>query len=250
MAIAILTVTSSAAWPQPPADSQSPAAQSDSSKPVELDRVIAIINGDVLLESDVQEEMVMAALQPIGVLPGQNTRRRAGERLINRTLILQQMKEQQSLAPVPDEELQKSLDELRKQIPECAKYKCTTQQGWDDFINAHGLTESQVEERWRQRLQILHFIDVRFRSGIRIPKSDAQDYYDKTLVPAFQKQNQAPPPLASIAPRIEEVLLQQRVSALLQDWLKSLRDQGSVQILDATYGHSSGDEDEDSGGSA
>jgi peptidyl-prolyl cis-trans isomerase SurA len=51
-----------------------------------------------------------------------------------------------------------------------------------------------------------------------------------------------------IAPRIEEILLQQRVNVLLRDWLKSLRDQGSVQILDAAYGVETNDDD-DSGGS-
>ncbi|MEI9981497.1 MAG: hypothetical protein WDN23_21400 [Edaphobacter sp.] len=40
-----------------------------------------------------------------------------------------------------------------------------------------------------------------------------------------------PPQLDVIKRRIEEVLLQQQVGALLEDWLKSLRAEGSVQIL-------------------
>ena len=34
-----------------------------------------------------------------------------------------------------------------------------------------------------------------------------------------------------MADRIQEVLLQQQVTALLDDWLKALRAQGSVQIV-------------------
>ena len=56
------------------------------------------------------------------------------------------------------------------------------------------------------------------------------------------------PPLDAIAPKIQEVLLQQEVSGLLQDWLKSLRDEGSVQIVDPAYAAladaGSGDESE------
>jgi len=37
--------------------------------------------------------------------------------------------------------------------------------------------------------------------------------------------------MASISSRIQEVLLQQQVSSLLNDWLKSLRAQGSVVVL-------------------
>ena len=44
------------------------AGTPQSSQPMVLDRVIAIVNGDVLLESDVQEELAMAAIQPAGAL--------------------------------------------------------------------------------------------------------------------------------------------------------------------------------------
>jgi peptidyl-prolyl cis-trans isomerase SurA len=246
----VLAQTSSPS-PQTPAIG-SPAATppaADSSQPQVLDRVIAIINGDVLLESDVQEEMLLAAIQPISIQRGQNSPRRAAERLINRTLILQQMKDQQSIAPVTDEEVQKSLDDLKKQIPTCAKYLCTTPQGWKAFLKDNNLTEQQVQDRWRQRQQILQFINVRFQAGIRISKSDIQNYYDKTLTAAFTKENVKPPSVESITPRIQEILLQQRVNVLLQDWLKSLRDQGSVQILDPAYGQTT-DQDDDTGGSA
>ena len=46
-----------------------------------------------------------------------------------------------------------------------------------------------------------------------------------------QKLQEKKEQLETIQKRIEEVLLQQEVGALLQDWLKSLRAQGSVQIL-------------------
>ncbi len=45
-----------------------------------------------------------------------------------------------------------------------------------------------------------------------------------------------PPPLASVSSRIEEILLQQRVSSLLLEWLQSLKSEGSVSILDPAYG--------------
>jgi hypothetical protein len=51
------------------------------------------------------------------------------------------------------------------------------------------------------------------------------------MLPEYAKQNVTPPPLETIKQRVEEVLLQQQVSALLVDWLKSLRAQGSVRIL-------------------
>ena len=60
-----------------------------------IDRVIAIVNGDLILESDVDEERRFAAFQPLTQPAGAFTREQAIERLIRRTLILQQAKLQQ-----------------------------------------------------------------------------------------------------------------------------------------------------------
>jgi muconolactone delta-isomerase len=219
--------------------------------PIILDRVIAIVNGDVLLESDVREEMRMAALQPISVPAGQNTEERAAQRLIRRALILQQMRAQRQQAnySVSDEEVKKSLAELRTQLPVCRQMHCTTEEGWQAFLKANGITEQEVEERWKQRLEILKFIDIRFGAGIRISQQDIQKYYRSNVVPAFEKNKEKPPTQESASGRIREILLQQQVNSLLRDWLQSLRDQGSVQILDPKYGQSSGS-DEDEGGGA
>jgi len=51
------------------------------------------------------------------------------------------------------------------------------------------------------------------------------------MLPEYARRKVTPPPLDTIKQRIEEVLVQQQVSALLEDWLKSLRAQGSVQFM-------------------
>jgi hypothetical protein len=219
-------------------------------RPVVLDSVIAVINGDVLLRSDLQTEMDMAALQPLSLPPGKDFEQRAARRLINRTLIVQQMQSQGMVKNVSDEEVEKDLDALRGQLPDCRKFDCKTDDGWNRFLAQHGLTQSEVMERWRQRMQILNFIDTRFRAGVRISRPDIEDYYNKTLVPQFKKQNVSAPPLDAVSTRIEEILLQQHVNVLLQDWLRNLRDQGNVVILDPALGQSNPDPDNDQGDGA
>lgn len=222
--------TPSPQTPQPPPPS-SPAAD----QPVELDHVVAMIGSNVLLQSDVEQEMHFSALEPLQVLPGQNTPDGALRRLVDRTLILEQMKQQQQPTSTPAPEVARSLAELKKQIPACMDFHCATAPGWNDFLQANHLTQQQVDERWSQRIAILQFIDLRFRSGIRISQDQIAAYYQKTLVPALDKDNQKAPPLADVSSRIQEILLQQQVSGLFQDWLSSLRDQGNVQMVDQAY---------------
>jgi peptidyl-prolyl cis-trans isomerase SurA len=241
--IAMIVLAVGARWSFAQSQTASSQMTTAPSQPVVLDRVIAIINGDVLLESDVQEEEHFALLEPFRVSANTDTLQRAARRLINRTMILQQMKEQQTGLDVTDEEVQKSLLDMRQNLPACQKYDCKTDEGWKAFLAANDLTEQEVQDHWRQRLRILKFIDIRFRIGIRISHEEVEDYYQKSIVPSFEKQKQKAPPVETIDSKIQEVLLQQHVNGLLQDWLKSLRTEGSVQILDPAYGQSSGSSD-------
>jgi hypothetical protein len=202
---------------------------------VSLDHVVAVVNGEVLLESDVDAETHFAALEPFQQRAAHDTQQNAMRRLISRALIVQQMNEQQFKANISDAEVEKSLTDLRSHLPQCAKYNCTTAAGWEAFLAANDLTEQEVTKHWKQRMAILKFIDARFRTGIRISSTSVADYYTKSVVPVFERQNQKAPPLKALSGRIQEMLLQQQVSAQLQDWLKSLRDEGSLRILDPAY---------------
>jgi len=136
-------------------------------------------------------------------------------------------------------------DELRRLIPACAqgRYNCQTDQGWRKFVTDQGFTEDELRERWRTRLELLAFIEARFRAGIRISKEEMHDYYTTTLLPQLQKNNVKPPSEESIEPRIEEILLQQRGGALLSDGLQGMREEGTVHILDPTIANRSSKEE-------
>jgi peptidyl-prolyl cis-trans isomerase SurA len=201
-----------------------------SSEPgVMLDRLVAVVNGEVILESDVDEERRFEEVQPYRTIE-ESTRAKIIERLVDRTLILQQA----ALEPqdtVTDKELDTQLATLRKDVPGCKPNACETDAGWKDFLASHGFTVEEFSSRWQKRMQLLKFIEVRFRNGISVKDDEVQAYYEKTMLPEYEKRHVTPPPVDAIKRRIEEVLLQQQVSALLQDWLKSLRAQGSVWIL-------------------
>jgi peptidyl-prolyl cis-trans isomerase SurA len=207
----------------PPADAVAAGPQ------VTLDSVVAIVNGDLILQSDVEAEKRFAAFQPFSE-PKAEGEDALVNRLIDRTLILQQMVLQPG-APIADQEVDGQLVTLRKAIPKCAAYQCETDAGWQKFIADQGFTIDEVRQRWRERMQVLRFIEERFRMGIRISQAEIDEYYKTTMLPAYAKENAQPPAEATIADRIQEILLQQRVDKLLDDWLTSLRAEGGVKIL-------------------
>jgi len=196
----------------------------------DIDRVVAIVNGDLILDSDVDQERRFAALLPYGEASGPYTRDAALERLINRELILQQAKIQPG-GDISMEAAAKDLDALRSSLPTCKEYHCETKAGWDKFLATEGFTEQSLTGLWQQRMVTLAFIEQRFRMGIKITEPEIQAYYQKTLLPAYAARNAKAPPVDVLESRIQEILLQQRVSNLLRDWLQSLRVQGNVVVL-------------------
>ena len=221
--------TKQSVQPAPPMP-MAPAPQMPPVKGEERDRVVAIVNGDLILDSDVDEERRFEAFQPYRTGPA-FSRERTIERLINRDLILQQAKLQGGEEEITDADVDKEVAELRKNIPSCARYQCSTEAGWRKFLADNGFTEQVLHDRWKQRMQVLEFISDRFKQGIHIPDADIKNYYEKTLVPQFRNAGVEPPKLEAVSVRIQEVLLEQQVSNLLIDWLKSLRAQGQVVVL-------------------
>ncbi len=216
-----------------PISAQQPA-QSPSPAPVVLDRVVAVVNNQAILDSDIDDEIRLSVLDPGGVGLGVLTRARALEQLVARALIQQQIRQEDLQSAEPAQaEVDARLTEIRRQLPACVRSHCATEEGWKRFLAIHSLTQERVEAYLHYRLQILRFIEQRFRQGIAIQPEEIEAYYRNTLLPQYP-QGEAVPPLDEVSRRIQEILLQQRVNVMFDDWLNNLRKQGSIEVLDPT----------------
>ena len=201
---------------------------------VTLDRVVAVVNRQVILESDIEDEFRLSVLDPSRAGMSHMTPQQALQRLISRTLIQQQIRQEDIDATKPDPgEISARLNEIRNELPACVRSNCSSEPGWKAFLAANNLTPEHIDTYLRNRIEVLRFIEMRFRQGIRIAPEDIEAYYREKLVPLYPP-DQSPPPLDQVAPRIEEILLQQQVNALFDDWLKNLEKQGEIEVLDSS----------------
>jgi hypothetical protein len=204
------------------------------SAPVVLDRVVAVVNNSAILSSDLDEEVRLSVLDPGQAGHGLLTRPRALEQLIARTLIQQQIRQEDERAAEPSKaEIDLRLAEIRNEVPACVHRNCASEAGWKAFLADHDLTAERVETYLRHRVQILRFIELRFRQGIRISPQEVETYYRENLLPQFTS-GETVPPLDQVSNRIEEILLQQQVNILFDGWLANLRKQGEIEVLDPT----------------
>jgi hypothetical protein len=215
-----------------PFDALAQEAPQPAASSVVLDRVVAVVNNHAILSSDLDDEIRLSVLDPGRGGLGTLTRSVALEQLISRALIQQQIRqEDEQSADPPESEVNARLAEIRHEIPACVRENCASDAGWKAFLIEHHLSPERVENYLRYRLEILRFIERRFRQGIHISPQEIEAYYHDTLLPQYAAGD-AIPSLDKVSPRIQEILLQQKVNALFDDWLENLRKQGDVEVLD------------------
>lgn len=197
-----------------------------------IDRVVAVVNRQAILESDLQDEMQLSVLDPSTGAQEKATEPQALDRLISRTLIQQQIRQDDLPQAEPNpQDIAARIEEIRTELPACVRADCRTDAGWTAFLAQHDLSPARVESYMHNRLEILSFIEVRFRQGIRIEPQEIELYYRQTLLPQYPAGQKAPP-LEQVSSRIEEILLQQKVNLLFDTWFTNLRSQGQIEVLD------------------
>jgi peptidyl-prolyl cis-trans isomerase SurA len=192
-----------------------------------LDRIVASVDRHPITRSDVEQEArfthLLEGVQ--GPVTPQEEITALG-RLVDRSLVNNQIAVF-GMVPVTKQDVDSRLLEMRKQIPEA-----DSDRTWARLLEQSGLTPVDVAGRVAQEIQTLRFIDLRFRSEVRVGPRALQTYYDTKFVPEMKKKNVVAPPLDQVQDQIEAILREQRVNTLIGDWLKSLRSQSRIQTFD------------------
>ena len=194
-----------------------------------LDRVVASVENAPILQSDWDKAVAFEALQQgrtIASYTG-DERRAVLDRLVDQQLLRQQMGDE-NIAAAEDREIAKELDQIRSSYPQGK-----TDEGWRTELAQYGLNESQLRERVARQLQVMRFVELRLRPEAHVQQADVESYYKDTLVPEIEKRGGKPENLTDVYSKIEEILRQQRMDALLTAWLQDLRDHTEIKWVDA-----------------
>ncbi|HZD93545.1 MAG TPA: hypothetical protein VE133_04780 [Candidatus Sulfotelmatobacter sp.] len=194
-----------------------------------VDRMVAVVNKRVILESELDQAMrVEFLLQGKSMVTlTQADRVTTLDRLIERSLLDQQIINPAMLDPTP-EELAAKVKEMREGIFGPAGGNDAQ---WKALLASYELAQPDLEEQLTSQVRILRFIDLRFRGLVRVDKNDVETYYQEKFLPEIRKRNAPEPRLAEVSARIEQILVEQRIDGLLNNWLKTLRAQAHIEKM-------------------
>jgi len=191
-----------------------------------VDRIIATVNGHVILQSDLDEALSYEALLTNRSLNQftDDDRRAVLDRLIDQELLREQMKSA-DFAHATDAEVDARLAEARKLYPQAA-----SPEAWQSLLAQYHLTEKDLIDHIRQQIDVMRLVDARLRPSVQIDSKSIEAYYRNQFVPQLKQSGVSDVPLAEVSSRIRELLTEQKVSELLVSWLQTLRSEGQVHI--------------------
>ena len=186
---------------------------------------MASVDYQAITERDVEIEFRFEQFlngKPPEGSPDAQTRKDIRNRLIEQVL-LDQEAPSSALPAVPEETLASDLADIQKKFDSPQAYRAALQ--------AVGLNTGQVLDRLRGRKTILELIDKRLRPQAWVDRSEIEEYYRQTFVPAFQQHNPGQPPdLADVESKIREILTQQKINKPLDQWISDLKSNHRVEL--------------------
>lgn len=195
-----------------------------------VDRVVTNVNGHVVLQSDWEQELTFEAFSnardPDSFTSAE--RNAALDRLIDQELLREQVRPSQ---PAPAEQVVARVAEVRKLYPDCG-----TGEAWHARLQRYGLTESSLEKRLGDQIQLMRLVEERLRPSIQIDQQAVETYYNDRLLPQSRRAGSPARPLPEVFGQIKDLLAEQKLNELLSVWLASLRSGSHIMSPESRAG--------------
>ncbi|HEV3459482.1 MAG TPA: hypothetical protein VHG32_23270 [Thermoanaerobaculia bacterium] len=185
------------------------------------DRVLAVVDEDPILASDLDRAIVLGQLL---AKPGESQsvfRRRVLDDLTAQRLRFHEI-DRFGLEQVPVDQIVKQVAEVRARFKDEATFR--------QKLREVGLDEAALRQLMARQLEVLAFVDERLGPQVFVSLDDISSYYKNVLTKELQQQRLPVPPLDEVRDKIREVLRQQRLTEEIDRWTEELRRKANIVV--------------------
>jgi hypothetical protein len=192
------------------------AASSSIRRQEVVDRIVARVENDIILLSDVRElkeyqELVNGKSESESAIV---------DRLIDQWIVRSEA--EVSRFPQPkDEEIDREVSRVVKSFSSAEEYEARKKQS--------GLNDAEVRKIVTAQLYLDNYLDSRFRPSVQIDEKAVENFYQSAVIPRAKARGQKPPTLEASRDTIQDVLVQSDIDEQAARWLKESRDRLHVQ---------------------
>ena len=183
-----------------------------------VDRIVARVENDIILQSDVQE------LKEYQDLVGEKSESDSAilDRLIDQWIVRSEAV--LSRFPEPkDEEIDRGVARVVRSFSSPEEYEARKKRS--------GLNDAEVRKIVASQLYLSNYLDSRFRPSAQIDEKAIEDFYQNAVLPRAKARGQEPPTLDASRDTIQEALVQSDINEQAARWLTESRGRLHVQKL-------------------
>ncbi len=192
-----------------------------------LDRIVANVNGHVILQSDLEAELRYECFmteRSLGELTPED-RKAMLDRIIDQELLREQIHTPE-IKPAGSDDIDKQIEGVKKDY--VGNHNAAS---WSAALSSYSLTEAGIRNHIAFELNQLRLVEIRLRPSVQIDAGAIESYYKEQLLPQLIRSGGAQISLAQAAPKIRELLVQQQINQLLTSWLETLRSQAQIRVF-------------------
>ncbi len=182
-----------------------------------VDRIVARIEDDIILQSQVRE---LGAFQQL--VDGQaESDDKLLKELIEQWVVATEA--DASHFPQPAQfEVDREMARLVSQFPNVEKYQAQ--------LRELGLSDNQVRQMMIRQIYDERYVDYKFRPSVQVETADIETYYKQEFLPELTKKNQPVPALSSVEEEIRELLVQRGISTMTAKWLDDTKSRLKIEV--------------------
>jgi hypothetical protein len=181
-----------------------------------MDRIVARVENDIILLSDVRELEEYQELV--------NGKSESESAIVDRLIDQWIVRSEAELSRFPEpksEEIDREVARVVKSFASVEEYEARKKQS--------GLSDAEVRKTVTAQLYLNNYLDSRFRPSVQIDEKAVEDFYKNAVVPRAKARGQEPPTLEASRDIIQDALVQSDINEQADRWLKESRDRLHVQ---------------------
>jgi peptidyl-prolyl cis-trans isomerase SurA len=194
-----------------------------------IDRIAVTVGKHAIKSSDIERDLRVTAFlnrEPLNL--NSNARRAAAERLIDQALISGEIADGGYTRPA-ESDSDALLNRIRRERSGGSDARLR------EALATYGITEDQIRQQLLWQLEVLRFIDQRFRSGVLVTDDDVRSYYDQHRAD-LARQNPKAQSLEDLEPKIRQSLEGERINQNFAQWLEEARRRSRIQYHQEAFG--------------
>jgi peptidyl-prolyl cis-trans isomerase SurA len=198
-----------------------PATKAAPGAPKLVDKVLAVVDEDPILQTDVDRAIRLGFQKPEAGEKPDTFRRRVLSSLVDERIRSHEV-DRFGFTEIPVEEVEAEVTRIQKTFPD--------DRAFQKALSEVGLTLQGLRQRVTQQLLVLTYVDERLGPRVLIGNDEISKYYRSVLTPQMQKLGQAPPPEPEVRDQIREILKQQKLNDEMKKWTDGLRAKADIVI--------------------